>query len=543
MVRRSLHGIMVVAAENDADSGGTNLRMKRAIVIESAGVVENAMKWRRELMIELEGGGERVTVRIEDMGVDASVPKALIDTAMEGYLSVDAIRRMATKYKMTALTRWLDEGGEEKLRAMLGQRHAYVHSLSRSMPRDVRASRTADAVLFAVLDGRTIDQAVALIVKGSCMEMAGRAGRARAAYRRALALCRAFRGRGRDAARALVCAGHALAHLGRIDEARESFLKAAREDPDSPVAYFELGNLALLAGRHEDAGRMYSRAIEIDPSYAPARVFRGHALLVREPPGGELAVVEYRGGLALDPYDISAHVGQGLAEAGRGRHAEAAGHFRRAMRIDPDDAAAYVALGHAMAALGRDAEAARAYRTAINMGEGIGHGGVEASRRINTAIRIKYRLGGASAHVGLAGAMSRMGLHEKALRLYAEAASLDGGSAEAHAGAARMLAALGRWNEAIPRYRSAIEIDPRIARAHLGLAEALSDAGRPEEAVPSYRSAIEIDPRSAEAHLGLAEAISKTGMTTEAQWAYERAVKLDPSMKRGRYGAFEGGGA
>ena len=65
----------------------------------------------------------------------------------------------------------------------------------------------------------------------------------------------------------------------------------------------------------------------------------------------------------------------------------------------------------------------------------------------------------------------------------------------------------------------------------------------PEEAVPSYRSAIEIDPRSAEAHLGLAEAISKTGMTTEAQWAYERAVKLDPSMKRGRYGAFEGGGA
>ena len=537
MVLHSRHDVMVRAAENKADSGGTNLRIKRSIVIESAGVVEKNMQLELEEWLESEGGGgERVTVRIEDMGVDADVLRSRLDSAMGIRLSARAVREVADKCGLCALTEWLNAGGEQRVDAAMGQRHGFVHSLSHEEPDDVGACDTAEGVSLAALDGRPIDRASYKLVEGSHMEMAGRPDDARAAYEMALADSRGCKGDGPDAAMALVCSGHALAHLERPEEAEAALRDAARADPSSPLAYLELGHLALLAGRYADADGMYARAIEIDPSYAPARVFRGHALSMRDGPGGRRAVVQYDGGLALDPYNVSAHVGRGLAKAGLGLHAEAVAHFEEALRIDPDDAASYVALGHALAALGRDAEAAGAYESAIAMGAGIGPVRAASGSGVDRAIRLRYRLGGASAYLGLAGAMARTGRHERALALYREAAELDGGRAEARAGAARMLAALGQFEAAIPEYRRAIEIDPRSVESLLGLADSLSGAGRPEEVVHEYRRAIEIDPRSARAHLGLARALSKLGRFEGAVPPYRTASELDPRSARAHLG-------
>ena len=540
MVRQSRHDVMVRAAENKADSGGTNLRIKRSVVIESSGVVEKNMQLELEEWLESKGrGGERVTVRIEDMGVDADVLRSRLDAAGEIRLSARAVREVAGKCGLPALTEWLDAGGEQRVNASMGQRHGFVHSLSHEEPDDVGACDTAEGVSLAALDGRPIDRSSYKLVEGSLMEMAGRPGDARAAYEMALADSRGCKGGGPDGARALVCSGHALAHLERPEEAEAALWDAARADPGSPLAHLELGHLALLAGRYADADGMYARAIEIDPSYAPARVFRGHALSMRDGPGGRRAVVQYDGGLALDPYNVSAHVGRGLAKAGLGLHAEAVAHFEEALRIDPDDAASYVALGHALAALGRDAEAAGAYESAIEMGAGIGPVRSASGRGVDRAIRLRYRLGGASAYLGLAGTLSRMGRHERALALYREAAELDGGSAEAHAGAARMLALLGRWEEAIPEYRRASERDPHSAESNRGLGNALLNLGRFEEAILNYRRAIDLDPHSARAHLILAGALSKLGRFEEAAPAYRAASELDPHSARAHMGLAE----
>ncbi len=536
MMRQSPHDIMVRMAENKADSGGVILRIKRSIVADSATAVEKFTQWRLEIKLESENGGKRITVRIEDIGVDASVPRARIDAAMGIYLNAKAVRRVAVRCGLGGLLLWIDGGGLQRLEAMLRERHAHIHSFSHEYPDDVGACRTAEAVLRAGLDDRPIDRAAAKLIEGRFMEMAGRGGEARAAYETALEDCKGCKGGGKEGALALVCSGHALAHLGRDEEAEAALWDAVKADPGSHLAYLELGHLALLAGRHADAGRMYARAIEIDPSYAPARVFQGHVLLVVDVPGGGRAAGYYEAGLALDPHDVSAHVGWGLDMAAQGLHAEAAEHFKEGMRIDPDDAAPRVALGHAMAALGRDADAAGAYEEAIEMGAGLGIRGGAAGRAVDRTIRLRFRLGGVSAHVGLAGAMARMGRGEEALARYREAADLDGGSAEAHAGAARMLAALGQWEAAIPEYRAAIEIDPRSARAHLGLADALLNAGRPEEAAYEYRAAIEIDPRSARAHLGLASALSKAGRPEEAAYEYRAAIEIDPRSARAHLG-------
>ena len=549
IVLLALHDIMVKAAENKADSGGVILRIRRSIVIESAAVIEKIIQWALERKMKSEGGGkggkggkggERDTVRIEDMGVDADVPRSRLDAAMRGGLSAAAVRSAAATCELPALARLMDRGGAQRVDAMMNQRHGYVHWLSHEEPDDIGACDTAENVVRAVLDGSPLYRAAVKLAEGSCMRTAGREGDACAAYEVALEDCRACGGSGPDAAQALVCAGLALARLGRTGEAEATLRDAAEADSRSPLAHLELGHLALLDGHPVDADRSYATAARIDPSYAPARVFRGHAQLMRKEPGGRLAVVQYDGGLALDPNDVSAHVGLGLAMAEQGRHAEAVAHFERGIRIDPEDAAPRVALGHTLVALGRDPEAAAAYEGAIEMAARFGPRDSAADSGVDKTVRLRYRLGGASAHIGLAGAMARMGRPERALVHYREAVGIGGSSssstAVAHAGAARMLATLGRWEEAVTEYRRAAEIDPPGAEARLGLADALSKAGRHEEAVPEYRRAAEIDPASARARLGLAESLSETGRPWEAVPEHYAAIGLDPGSARAYIG-------
>ena len=542
MVLQNVHDIIVRVAENWADSGSRSRRVKRSILVESATVTEQGVRWVLEIELEEEEGGKggaRTTVRIEDRDEDVDVLQSRIEAATHGYMSAEAVRSVAVRCSLDVLLRWLDEGGAQAIDGMMGQRHAHVHSLSHDVPDDVAACRIVEGMIRAALAGRPIIRALFMLVKGVHMEVEGRAGGARAAYETALEDSRAHRGGdGKSNAHALVCAGHALAHLGREGEAEAALWDAIEADEYCHLAYLELGHLALLGGRPAVADERYAKAAGIDPSYAPARVFRGHALLIQDKPGGGREVVQYDGGLALDPYDVSAHVGRGLAMAAQGLHAKAIPHFEEAVRIDPDDGATYVAIGHAQTVLGRYKEAVDAYETAIETESGIGPWGrgAPAGRGVDGVFRLKYKLGGTSAHIGLAGALSRMGMPERALAIYRAAAGIDGGNAEAHAGAARMLAARGQWEAAVPEYRAAIGIDPRDAGSRLGLAVALSNLGRPEEAVPEYRAAIGIDPRDARARRGLAGALSKMGRPEEAVPEYRAAIGIDPRDARARRG-------
>ena len=537
MIKQGLHDAIVRAAENKSESGGTNPRIKRSIVIESMSVVEMIMKDAIEEYRRRRGGDKPVDVFVEDVGAEASVPQARIDAAMQVRMTLAAFRDAAVQCRMRPMVELLDsKDGSQGVKSMADQRHGYIHSFSRDPADDGAACRTVDAMLVAAFDGRPAEMAATRLIEGIHMEAAGRIDEAMAAHRAALEVCRDYLAGGGREAWAHLCAGHALSHLGRDDESEAAFHRAVRADPSSPGAHLQLGHLALLGGRYHDADRMYSRAIELDPSYSPARVFRGHARLMVKGSDGRLALLEYDLGLALDPHDISGHVGRGLSLARRGLHGEAAAHFERAIGIDPDDAASYVALGHARAAEGRDAEAGDGYGKAIEVGSGTAAWFALSSVRIDRAARMRHRLGGVSAHLGMAGVLFRAGRHEEALKHYREATALDGGSAGAHAGAGRMLSILGQWEEAVPAYREAIGIDPRSAEARRGLADSLSKSGRFEEAVPAYREAIGIDPRSAEARRGLADSLSKSGRFEEAVPAYREAIGIDPRSAEARRG-------
>lgn len=95
MVLQSRHDILVRAAENKADAGGTRLRDKRSIPGDSGTVVEKALQGEVELHRGKKGGGGRVDVRIEDIGEEASVSAARLDAAMHVRLTVGAVRDAA----------------------------------------------------------------------------------------------------------------------------------------------------------------------------------------------------------------------------------------------------------------------------------------------------------------------------------------------------------------------------------------------------------------------------------------------------------------
>jgi tetratricopeptide (TPR) repeat protein len=78
---------------------------------------------------------------------------------------------------------------------------------------------------------------------------------------------------------------------------------------DSPVAaepwmYFNRGLAFHQLGRLEDAERDYSKAIEMDPSYAAAYINRGNVRLLRN--DATAALADYRKAVRLDPTDKTA---------------------------------------------------------------------------------------------------------------------------------------------------------------------------------------------------------------------------------------------
>jgi Tfp pilus assembly protein PilF len=69
----------------------------------------------------------------------------------------------------------------------------------------------------------------------------------------------------------------ALRELGRLQEASQSFAEAARLAPES-AKYFVRWGMVLVEGKqHQDAVKILSKAIELDPRYRRAYELRAEA--------------------------------------------------------------------------------------------------------------------------------------------------------------------------------------------------------------------------------------------------------------------------
>lgn len=155
----------------------------------------------------------------------------------------------------------------------------------------------------------------------------------------------------------------------RFTEAMIAFENAARLDVDmasKPDLNCRLANLYFRFQRHSDAIRSFERALDVQPTNAPA--LWGLALALIGKGRIEEAVVSFKRHTELQPESAESHSGLGMALAMINRYLEAVEAYTVAVRLDPNDAILRSDLA-AMYALSGDTPAAfREYRAALKLG-------------------------------------------------------------------------------------------------------------------------------------------------------------------------------
>jgi non-specific serine/threonine protein kinase len=239
-------------------------------------------------------------------------------------------------------------------------------------------------------------------------------------------------------------------------------------NPEAHVEY--------LKGRHtaeatspqaiELSLRHFQRALELDPTYAPAWAGVAHCHAIRAsrgmaPPAEATAEAREAAmkALTLDDSLAQAHAELGFVAVTEMDLREAIGHLERAIEIDPGSAGAYTTLGRLYYCSERHREAQEAMLKALSLDP--------LSMVIHTTVGDAYYYARE---------------FERSVVYYRKAIELDPRFDGAHTDLARSLEALGRFDEAQKEYEEGRRLGGGVAGPSFGLAHLAASRGDPNTA-------------------------------------------------------------
>lgn len=134
-----------------------------------------------------------------------------------------------------------------------------------------------------------------------------------------------------------------LWHLGR--ETDLSFLahELVEADWHSPQAWCTLGNAWSLAADREQAVQCFTRATQLDPSFAYAYTLQGHEHVLSEE--YDKALTSYRHAISADKRHYNAYYGIGRVYHKLGNYDKALTHYSAASAINPTNAVLICCIG------------------------------------------------------------------------------------------------------------------------------------------------------------------------------------------------------
>lgn len=381
---------------------------------------------------------------------------------------------------------------------------------------------------------------------------------------------------------------------GSVSAARDAYAAATSIQGADAKWWYRLAFVQARSGRTDDAVRSVRRAIELNPTYAPAHRRLGLWLLDRDDTDGAERAFTRAG--EIDSSDVSSAVGLARVYLQRLQNQQAVDVLERALARHPGDRYAMQLLGTAYRRLGRvdDAEYALA----------VGMMGEAAWPDPWTDEMLQYRRGFAvrlkdATQYFLAGQMTQAIALLQQLRqekpddiallnhlgeVYVAAGRAGEGVAIleqvvardpqrfeayvnlasgylnqndlARAGAAvdRAIAinpALGRayetkglilWRRgderaALEALRAAVRYDPRDVRAYVWAGMVEMNLARPADALESFARATRLDPTRVEAWVGIANATMTLGAWDRAAAALQHAAQLNPDAPAVRQAA------
>src|SRR5579863_2456512 len=255
----------------------------------------------------------------------------------------------------------------------------------------------------------------------------------------------------------------------------------------------------------------------------------------------ELAALEFKAIIALDPNNVDARGNLGVLQFFQGAYADAIPQLRAALKLKPGLWKIQALLGVAERRTGNneagrhDLEQAfpKVQEESIKIEAGMelietysGSGDLDKAGAIVSVLRKLYPTNEAVLY--------------SAYRIYSDLSvesmlslsAVDPNSARTHQAIAHELAKRGDIAEAIENYRAALKIDPQLPGLHFELAEMLSTLSTTEgrdEAEKEYKAALEVNPSDEQAECRLGEIALQRDDVKGANEHYTSAIQLQPA--------------
>ena|GEM_PF-1772927 len=236
---------------------------------------------------------------------------------------------------------------------------------------------------------------------------------------------------------------YTLKKFGREQTAQVS----QKFNPKFPLAVFNLGDWyesgkrAYESKSYNEALTYFTKAIELNPQYQNAYIYRG---LVKDSLGDKQgALADHKKAIDLDPKNAIAYINRGFVKSSLGDKQGALADYKKAIDLDPKNAIAYT-------------------------GRGL----------------VKTDLGD----------------KQGALADYDKAIELDPKNADAYISRGNVKDDLGNRQGAIADHSKAIELDSRNTVAYICRGFVKSSLGDKQGALADYDKAIDLDPKNADAY-------------------------------------------
>ncbi len=239
-------------------------------------------------------------------------------------------------------------------------------------------------------------------------------------------------------------------HLeGNIQSAAKSYQYFINQGFKDHRVFSNYGGILQGLKKLEEAKKLYSEAIKLNPNFADAYSNLGNVL--RDLGNFKEAELSTRKAIALNPDLTNAHANLGLILLDLGKFKEAELSIRKAIELNPNFAEAHFNLGNILKELGKLQEAKVSLSKAI-------------------ALKPDY----SEAHSNLGNIFRKFGNFKEAELSIRKAIELKPNCAEAHANLGNTLELLGKREEAKSHWAKAVELKPKDEKLVISLAHHLS---------------------------------------------------------------------
>ena len=283
----------------------------------------------------------------------------------------------------------------------------------------------------------------------------------------------------------------------------------ATKRPDNVRAYVSLGVTLGEAGRHEEALRAYSQALQLDPGEKEAQANMGRALAKLE--RYDDAVAAYEKAVSLSPDDTTVRYNLGIAWEGAGRIDKAIECYKRVLQDNPDHLLARLSMGVCLEQSGDLAGAIEAYR------------GVLAAKPGNVEVRCN-----------VASCLARMGKLDESAAECRRALEIGPASVLGWQILGDVMLKMGRLREALDAYRHVVKLDPTSADARCTMGRILGRLGRLEDAIACHQETLRKWPRHVMSRFELATLLKQQGRLDEAAEQYSEILRIEPDHAAAR---------